>query len=50
MARTKIKSKNLYENRNTSDIFARLIIMGVLKILNQKLTYQQIWEDSEDGI
>jgi hypothetical protein len=24
--------------------------MGMLKILNKKLTYQQVWEDSEDGV
>lgn len=50
MAKTKIVQKQLYENRNTSDIFSRLIIMGILRVLNQKLTYQQIWEDTEDGI
>lgn len=50
MSKTKITNKRLYELRNTSDVFSRLIVMGMLKILNKKLTYQQVWEDSEDGI
>ena len=50
MARTKIIDKQLYERRNTSDIFSRNIIMGVLRILNQKLTYENIWNDSDEGI
>lgn len=50
MPKTKITPKQLYENRNTSDIFSRLIIMGLLRILNNQLKYTQIWEDNEDGI
>ena len=50
MSKTKITNKRLYELRNTSDVFSRLIVMGMLKILNKKLTYQQVWEDSEDGV
>lgn len=50
MPKTKITPKQLYENRNTSDIFQRLIIMGLLRILNQQLKYTQIWEDSSTGI
>lgn len=50
MGKTKIIPKQLFENRNTSDVFPRLIIMGLLKILNQKLTYQQVWQDNAEGI
>ena len=49
MAKTEITAKQLYENRNTSDVFSRLVIMGVLRVLNQKLRYTQVWEDTEDG-
>ena len=49
MAKTEITAKQLYENRNTSDVFSRLVIMGVLRVLNQKLRYNQVWEDTEDG-
>ena len=34
MAKTEITAKQLYENRNTSDVFSRLVIMGVLRVLN----------------
>lgn len=50
MARTKVNPKQLYENRNTSDVLSRLVIMGVLRILNRKLMYQQVWHDDPDGI
>ena len=49
MAKTEITAKQLYENRNTSDVFSRLVIMGVLRLLNQKLKYTQVWEDTEEG-
>ena len=50
MPKTKVNSKQLYQRRNTSDVFTRLIIMGVLRTLNTKLSYEQIWEDTEEGI
>ena len=50
MPKTKVKQKQLYENRNTSDVFSRLVIMGLLRVLNKKLIYQQVWHDDEDGI
>lgn len=50
MAKTTINPKNLYENRNTSDVFSRLVVMGILRILNQQLKYTQVWEDTSDGI
>jgi hypothetical protein len=40
MPKTKVKQKQLYENRNTSDVFSRLVIMGLLRVLNKKLIYQ----------
>ena len=49
MSKTQITAKQLYENRNTSDVFSRLVIMGVLRVLNQKLRYTQVWEDTEEG-
>ena len=49
MSKTQITAKQLYENRNTSDVFSRLVIMGVLRVLNQKLKYTQVWEDTEEG-
>lgn len=49
MPKTEITAKQLYENRNTSDVFSRLVIMGVLRVLNQKLKYTQVWEDTEEG-
>ena len=49
MSKTQITAKQLYENRNTSDVFSRLVIMGVLRLLNQKLKYTQVWEDTEEG-
>ena len=50
MPKTQLTPKQLFERRNTSDVFNRSVIMGLLRILNQKLVYQQIWNDSEDGI
>lgn len=49
MSKTQLTAKQLYENRNTSDVFSRLVIMGVLRVLNQKLKYTQVWEDTEEG-
>ena len=48
MSKTPITPKNLYEKRNTSDVFNRLVIMGMLRILNRKLVYEQVW--SEDDV
>jgi len=49
MPRTEVIPKNLYEKRNTDDIFTRNVIGGLLKVLNNKLSYDQIWDD-EKGI
>ena len=37
--------KQLYENRNSSDIFDREIIAAILRIFNKKIVYQQIWDE-----
>ena len=50
MSKTQLTPKQLFERRNTTDVFNRLVIMGLLRILNRKLVYQQVWNDSEDGI
>ncbi len=48
MSKVKVEPKQLFEKRNTSDVFSRLIIMGLLRILNMKLKYTQVWEDDEE--
>ena len=47
---TELTPKQLYETRNTDNIFDRQVIVGMLRILNKKLVYEQIWNDTEDGI
>lgn len=49
MPKTEVISKSLYEKRNTDDIFTRNVIGGLLKVLNNSLTYDQVWDD-EKGI
>lgn len=50
MAKTQITPKQLFERRNTTDVFDRLVIMGLLRTLNRKLVYEQVWSDTEGGI
>ena len=50
MAKTKLTPKQLFERRNTSDIFDRQVIVGLLRILNRKLVYEQVWNDDTHGI
>jgi len=50
MPKTNIKPKQLFEQRNTSNILQRQVILGILSLLNRNLKYKQVWEDSEDGI
>lgn len=50
MASTQLTPKQLYENRNTDNIFDRQVIVGLLRVLNKKLVYEQIWDDTEKGI
>ena len=39
--------KSLYEDMNTTDVFNRAVIAGLLKILNRELWYTQVWDESE---
>lgn len=50
MPKTEINPKQLFEQRNTSNVFDREVIVGLLRILNRKLVYQQIWDDTSTGI
>lgn len=50
MAKTVLTPKQLFEQRNTSNVFDRLVILGLLKVFNRKLFYEQIWSDEEGGI
>ena len=36
----------LYERYNTDDVFNRVVIIGLLDLLNHKLKYDQIWDDN----
>ncbi len=45
----KITPRQLNEKRNDSDVFNISIIAGLLNVLNTKLTYTQVWENSSIG-
>ena len=36
----------LYERYNTDDVFNRVVIIGLLDLLNHKLKYDQVWDDN----
>lgn len=36
----------LYSRYNTDDVFNRVVIIGLLDLLNHKLKYNQIWDDN----
>ena len=36
----------LYSRYNTDDVFNRVVIIGLLDLLNNKMTYEQIWDDN----
>lgn len=50
MPKTKLTPKQLFERRNTDDVFDREVVVGLLRVLNRKLVYQQVWNDDENGI
>ena len=50
MARTVLTDKELYENRNYDDVFNRAVIAGLLKVLNRRLVYEQIWNEEENKV
>lgn len=36
----------LYSRYNTDDVFNRCVIIGLLDLLNHKMSYEQIWDDN----
>lgn len=50
-----MNSKSLYEKTNSDDILVRSVIAGLLNLLNHKIDYEQVWDDTssltseEDG-
>lgn len=50
MSKTILTPKQLFELRNTDDIFDRSVIIGVLRVLNRKIFYKQVWDNNEDNI
>lgn len=49
MAKTVITERKLYEKRNTDNILIRNVIGGLLKLLNNRLVYDQTWDDTSAG-
>ena len=49
MSKTQLTPKQLFETRNTTDVFDRAILVGLLKVFNRRLFYEQRWDDTEDG-
>ena len=47
MPKTELQPKDLFEKRNTSDIFNRQVIMGLLRVVNRKLVYDIIWDKDD---
>lgn len=50
MPQTKLIDRQLYEKRNVDDIFTRNVIGGLLKVLNNTLSYNQIWDDTKGQV
>lgn len=50
MAQTVLTPKQLFERRNTDDVFDRQVLVGLLRILNRKIFYTQIWDNTEEGV
>lgn len=50
MSKTQLTPKQLFETRNTTDVFDRAILVGLLKVFNRRLFYEQRWDDTEEGI
>ena len=40
------KQNQLYSRYNTDDVFDRVVIIGLLNLLNHKIWYEQIWQDN----
>ena len=50
MAQTVLTPKQLFERRNTDYIFDRQVLVGLLRILNRRIFYTQIWDNTEEGV
>lgn len=50
MAQTVLTPKQLFERRNTDDVFDRQVLVGLLRILNRRIFYTQIWDNTEEGV
>lgn len=50
MAKRINSQKDLYEKRNTDDVFGRVVIAGLLDALNAELFYSQVWENGREEI
>lgn len=50
MPKTNIIDRQLYEKRNVDDIFTRNVIGGLLKVLNNVLSYEQVWDSLKDQV
>ena len=47
MPKTELQPKDLFELRNTSDVFNRCVIMGMLRVMNRRLVYENIWDKDQ---
>lgn len=50
MAQTVLTPKQLFERRNTDDVFDRQVLVGLLRVLNRKIFYTQVWDNTEEGV
>ena len=50
MAQTVLTPKQLFERRNTDDVFDRQVLVGLLRILNRRIFYTQVWDNTEEGV
>lgn len=50
MPQTVLEEKGLYEHRNYDNVFNRAVIAGMLKVLNRKLKYEQIWNEETGDV
>ncbi len=50
MAQTVLTPKQLFERRNIDDVFDRQVLVGLLRILNRRIFYTQVWDNTEEGV
>src|SRR5574344_461972 len=41
-----MEKDKIYERYNTDDVFNRSVIVGLLNLMNNSMTYEQVWDDS----